>query len=125
MLNKTINEKLEEMEQEYDEETLEHITKKSKWIFVIWSFVNIFYCASIVMLGYNWIIPKITNLQPITYIQALFLDWFITFLFKFSFDYNLFNEKESSFIKILSKKLYLTTYYTIILLVLFIIQLFI
>lgn len=119
----TMNDKIKEMETEYDKDSLEYITKKSKWIFIVWAILNMLYCGAIIMLGYNWIIPNITKLQPINYPQALLLDWFVTFMF--DFNYMNFDYKESSFIGNIARQGYRTFYYTLVLLIMFIIHLFI
>lgn len=123
MSRPTMNDKIKEMETEYDKDSLEYITKKSKWIFMVWAILNMLYCGAIIMLGYNWIIPNITNLQLINYPQALLLDWFVTFMF--DFNYMNFDYKESSFIGNTARQGYRTFYYTLVLLIMFIIHLFI
>lgn len=126
MNKRTVKDDIEEMEQEYEEEKLHYITKKSSWIFFIWGVLNWLYSGCVVLLGYNWIIPKITNLSSITYEQALFLDLFISFLVNInSTEMFLNSSKDTSFIERIAKKTYNTTYYTIILIVMFIIHLFI
>lgn len=116
---------IEKVEAEFEEkeEGLSYYNKKTRPLIFIISTLMVLYNTLIVMLGYNWIIPNITNLQPINYIQALLLDFFVTFMVTTKFnDEDLY---EKSFIYRLTRIMYIFIIDTIILVCMFILQLFI
>lgn len=121
----TIIETIERIETEFEEkeEGLEYYNKKTQPLIFILSTLLLLYNSLIVMLGYNWIIPNITNLPNINYIQAILLDFFVTFITmtKFSDD----DLYERSFIYRITKMLYIVGIDTLILVIMFILQLFI
>lgn len=112
-----------EMEFEQKEEGLEYYNKKTQPLMLLASTILLLYNSVIVMQGYNWIIPQITNLGPINYIQAMLLDFFITFLTmcKFS-DEDLC---ERSFIYKICRMLYIFALDTFVLVIMFLLHLFI
>lgn len=118
-------ETIEKVEQQFceKEEGLEYYNKKTQPLLLLGSFILLLYNSLIVMLGYNWIIPKISNLPEINYIHAILLDFFITFLTmtKFS-DEDLY---ERSFIYRIARMMYILALDTFVLVVMFILQLFI
>lgn len=121
----TIIETIERIETEFEEkeEGLGYYNKKTQPLIFILSTLLLLYNSLIVMLGYNWIIPNITDLPNINYIQAILLDFFVTFITmtKFSDD----DLYERSFIYRITKMLYIVGIDTLILVIMFILQLFI
>lgn len=120
-----IIESIEKIEEQFSEkeEGLEYYNKKTQLLLFLGYILMILYNALIVMLGYNWIIPNISNLPTINYIQAILLDFFVSFITttKFSDD----DLYERSFIYRIARIFYIIALDTVILLVMFILQLFI
>ena len=77
-----IIESIEKIEEQFSEkeEGLEYYNKKTQLLLFLGYILMILYNALIVMLGYNWIIPNISNLPTINYIQAILLDFFVSFI---------------------------------------------
>ena len=120
-----IIETIERLETKFEEkeEGLEYYNKKTQPLIFILSTLLLLYNSLIIMLGYNWIIPNITNLPNINYIQAILLDFFVTFITmtKFSDD----DLYERSFIYRITRMLYIVGIDTLVLVIMFILQLFI
>lgn len=78
---KSLLDNVKEIENQLEEYDLtEKVEKYSKPILVLIYLVMLIYNGVVVMLGYNWIIPVISNLPEITLFQAILLDFFITFM---------------------------------------------
>ena len=121
----SIIETIEKVEAQFSmkEEGLEYYNKKTQPLIFLLSTLMLLYNTVIVMLGYNWIIPNITNLPPISYIQALLLDFFITFMVMPKMTDEDFYER--SFVFRIARMIYIFAMNTFILIFMFILQLFI
>lgn len=122
---KTLNEEVKRIERKWDTETLNGITRLSKPLFTIFKILYFLYCPVVIMLGYNWIIPHISNLQPITYIQAFLLDLLISFIVKTKISEDDFNYTEGSFVKQTAMLIMKFLFNTFVLVLMFILHLFI
>lgn len=112
-----------EMNFSQKEEGLEYYNKKTKPLLFLLSTIMVLYNTLIVMLGYNWIIPNITTLPTINYIQALLLDFFVSFMVMPKIDDKDFYDR--SFVYRITKIIYIFIIDTVILAIMFILQLFI
>ena len=121
----SIIETIEKVETQFSmkEEGLEYYNKKTQPLIFLLSTLMLLYNTVVVMLGYNWIIPNITNLPPISYIQALLLDFFITFMVMPKMTDEDFYER--SFVYRIARMIYIFAVNTFILIFMFILQLFI
>lgn len=121
----SIIETIEKVEAQFSmkEEGLEYYNKKTQPLIFLLSTLMLLYNTVIVMLGYNWIIPNITNLPPISYIHALLLDFFITFMVMPKMTDEDFYER--SFVFRIARMIYIFAMNTFILIFMFILQLFI
>ena len=121
----SIIETIEAIEMSYSqkEEGLEYYNKKTKPLMFLLSILMVLYNTLIVMLGYNWIIPNITGLPTINYIQALLLDFFISFMVMPKLDDK--DLYDRSFVYRITRIIYVFCIDTFILITMFILQLFI
>lgn len=124
-MSRSINEDIKRIESKWDKETLDGITSLSKPLFIPFKILYFLYCPLVVMLGYNWIIPHISNLQPITYIQAFLLDLLISFIVKTKVDESDLDYDEGSFVRKIAMLIMRFFFNTFILLIMFILKFFV
>lgn len=116
--------RLEELELEAKKNfDFELIDKKTRGIRFIAHILLWFYSALVVMLGYNWLVPNMLNVQSINYIQAFMLDWLITFIVAQKITKETF--EDSSWIYDLARIIGVFMIDTVVLFVLFILHFFI